>query len=507
MFWYHDHAMGATRFNNYAGLAGAWLVRDAIEDALGLPTDESHELPLILQDRNLATADGSANGDLTGLLLHKVQTDVRECFGPATIVSGKLWPRLCVEPSVYRLRLLNGSNARYFRLHFFGITSTDDPVSYNKLTDAMIQQIGTDGGLLGAAINLPMNGLLLAPAERADVLIDFGLIASEFNHVVVFNDAPAPFGNEEVATTDPWMADTDNLRPVPHVMRFDLIDGELISGLNDTAIQGMSLDPAFRPLPSDHQQLPPHEHSLIVLREEDELIRDANGTPLDSQGNSAVDASGQLILDSSGLPIAATRTMLFLHEMMPEAEANRSGMNMYNTTDEFGAKQGIRLSLKESGGVEHYVTAAKRFHDATTIFIQKGAWHLWKILNLSPDSHPFHIHLTQLQAIERRIYLPTAGTPIDPGLCFDFDLTPGPPPDPGIPPGWKDTFRISPGERQGNNLIVNAEMTVLFGQFPQHAGRYMYHCHILEHEDSDMMRPFVVLPAGLMASMGSMGMS
>ena len=69
-------------------------------------------------------------------------------------------------------------------------------------------------------------------------------------------------------------------------------------------------------------------------------------------------------------------------------------------------------------------------------------------------------------------------------------------------PGWKDTFRVNPGDRGPDDAVISAEMLTIFGQFSQHAGRYMYHCHILEHEDVDMMRPFVVLPGPLMAFMG-----
>jgi spore coat protein A len=508
MFWYHDHAMGATRFNNYAGLAGVWIVRDPVEAMLGLPTDEKYELPLILQDRNLETADGTANGDLTGRLLHKVQANVRECFGPATLVSGKLWPKARVERRVYRLRLLNGSNARYFRLNFFGLNSSDDTLSADKkLADAMIQQIGTDGGLLGEAVNISSDGLLLAPAERADVLIDFGLVSDAgYNHVVVFNNASAPYGKDEPSANPPWVPDTDpdfhndNHRPVPQVMRFDLEDGKVVSGLSGKPIKSMKLDAEFTPLPTDHDELPPHGHSLVVLREEDEVIRDKHGNPVDKDGK-------QVSYDD---PNVATRTMLFLHEMMLQDDAVRAGMDMTQMTDDGGTQQGIKVTLTGASGTETYVTVAKRFTDATTIFIEKGAWHMWKILNLSPDSHPFHVHLTQLQTVNRQTYTPTGGAPIA-KAAFEFNLTEPAMSDLIVLQGWKDTFRVNPGERQPINnvedFVVTAEMLTIFGQFSQRAGRFMYHCHILEHEDADMMRPFVVMPKELMAFMGHGGMA
>ena len=502
MYWYHDHAMGATRFNNFAGLAGAWLVRDPLEQALGLPTCERYELPLVLQDRNLQTADGTAAGPLTGKLLHKVQKGVRECFGPATLVGGKLWPRVRVEPRVYRLRLLNGSNARFYRLHFYGLTSKAD-FPGTPLDAACVQQIGTDGGLLGRAADLPGGAVLLAPAERADVLIDFGRVAKLFRHVVVYNAAPAPYPSDEADPAPPAPSPT-YLRPVPQVLRFDLAAGDATAGLGGRPIRGMALDPDFEPLPEDHGDLPAHDHSLVVLREEDAVVRDADGNPVDATGTPTTDP-GQM----------ATRTMLFLHEMMREADADRAGMNMFKVVNDLNIKQGIRVTLPAGGGAETWVTAAKRFTDATTIYIEKGAWHMWRVLNLSPDAHPFHVHLTQLQALGRQSLKPPTGSENPAAAGFEFDLTG--PADPAAraadDAGWKDTFRSNPGDRStdpapaNTERVVTAELLTLFGQFKQHAGRYMYHCHILEHEDADMMRPFVVLPGPLMRFMAHGGMA
>ena len=112
LLWYHDHAMGITRFNVYAGLAGLYIIRDAEEEALRLPAGP-YEIPLLIQDRNLDTAP---DGSLTGRLLHKVEDGTMEFFGPFTLVNGTIWPHLPVEARQYRLRLLNGSNARIYRL-------------------------------------------------------------------------------------------------------------------------------------------------------------------------------------------------------------------------------------------------------------------------------------------------------------------------------------------------------------------------------------------------------
>ena len=135
--------MGITRFNVYAGLAGVYVIRDDEEDALGLPSGP-YELPLLLQDRNL---DTDAGGRLTGRLLHKVEEGTMEFFGPFTTVNGVIWPYADVEARRYRLRLLNGANARTFRLVLLDEAG-------RPIRDAL-RQIGTDGGLLGVPSPCP----------------------------------------------------------------------------------------------------------------------------------------------------------------------------------------------------------------------------------------------------------------------------------------------------------------------------------------------------------------
>lgn len=150
--WYHDHAMGITRLNIYAGLFGAYLLRDPEEQALGLPAG-AQELPLILCDRLIAR---------DGQLYYPVSDDpaapwVSEAYGNATLCNGKLYPYVEVEPRRYRLRLINAANARHFELSL----SSRRP----------FLQIGSDQGLLPAP--LERMRVELYPAERADVLVDF----------------------------------------------------------------------------------------------------------------------------------------------------------------------------------------------------------------------------------------------------------------------------------------------------------------------------------------------
>ena len=487
MYWYHDHAMSVARFNVYAGLAGGWLVRDPIEHEIALPMGE-YELPLILQDRNFETADGTASGALTGRFLHKVQSGVRECFAPATIVNGKLWPRVNVKKQAYRLRIVNGANARVYRLHFMGLKTAHEACR-EKLQNRHVQQIGTDGGLLGKAVDLPNGSLILSPGERADVLLDFGQMAEEgYKHVVVYNSAAAPFNGAPVANdADVYTGSRDEFREFPQVMRFDLHGNIVQAGIKGHSIEDMALDPAFKRLPINHDLYPQnHQHNLIVLREEDVAETDPQ--------------TGQ----------SKIKTMLFLHEMMDEAEADKTGMNMFNiqvpdpTDPTKKIPAGIKLKLADDPAT--YVTVAKRFNDMTSIFIEKGSWQFWKVINFSPDTHPFHIHLVQFQPIKRKSYgTPSSAGPIDTSQ-FEFTFTEAPS-DGRIDEneaGWKDTVRVNPGERDSNDMIISAEMVIVAAQFNKHAGRYMYHCHILEHEDTEMMRSFVVVPKETMPFMAHM---
>ena len=167
MLWYHDHAMGINRLNVYAGLLGLCMVRDKLEDSLHLPSGE-YEIPLVIIDR-LLTLDGQ--------LYYPVSKRpeapwVPEFLGNVILVNGKLLPYLDVKSTKYRFRLLNASNARFYRLSL-----------ENGETFA---QIGTDQGLLPAPVAVKV--LTLAPGERADVIIDFAL-AEPGSKIILHNDA------------------------------------------------------------------------------------------------------------------------------------------------------------------------------------------------------------------------------------------------------------------------------------------------------------------------------
>jgi len=211
LLWYHDHVMGITKLDVYAGLAGLWIVRDERERAFGLPEGPPFEVPLLIQDRNF---DVGHDERLTGQLVHKTDPEVMEAFSPFAVVNGKVWPVLDVEPVAYRFRVLNGSNARTYRL----VLLRDGEPELER-----IMQIGTDHGLLRAPVATPRDGLVLASAERADLLVDFSDLepGSELTFV---NTATAPFDGSSLAVTEAANAfDLDGLLPYPQVMRLRVV--------------------------------------------------------------------------------------------------------------------------------------------------------------------------------------------------------------------------------------------------------------------------------------------
>src|SRR5512142_3410965 len=180
LLWFHDHGLGATRLNVLAGLAAAYILRDEFDTGLepnpiGIPGGR-YEIPLVIQDRQF-NEDGSfryPTSDIPGVVW------IGEYFGDVMLVNGKVWPFLDVEPRLYRFRILNGCNARILNLDIPG---------------ARMWQIGAEGGLWDAPV--PVTRLVLAPAERADVLVDFGGLAGAMLPVKNLNppkpvSTPAP---------------------------------------------------------------------------------------------------------------------------------------------------------------------------------------------------------------------------------------------------------------------------------------------------------------------------
>jgi len=421
MLWYHDHALGITRYNVYAGLAALYIIRDPEEASLGLPAGK-YEIPLLIQDRNLDTAP---DGTLNGRMLHKTTDDTMEFFGPFTTVNGTIWPYADVEARQYRLRVLNASNSRTYRLVLLDEHGTN-------LIDR-VTQIGTDGGFLDAPVSPPGDGLILAPAERADLIVDFRRLGGQ--HLTMVNAAAAPFKGAAF-DRPPGTADAEHRMPFPQVMQFRV-----------------SPEPAADP---------------FVTPKRLSSFRRITGPDLATAAVHRMIALVKHEVDG--------RDMFMMHELAP-LPARTTGEPLIEIED-------------ESGAITNYRTAAERFEDTVNFMVADGSTEVWHFLNLTKNMHPMHVHLVQFQAIGRDLYDvagfdgKTFATKSPVRFKKRLELAPN-------ELGPKDTIRVNPGER------VSIAM-----KFQGYAGRYMYHCHMLEHEDMDMMRPFVVMPAGAMLEMG-----
>lgn len=352
MLWYHDHALGINRLNVFAGLLGVFLLRDEVEDSLNLPSGK-YEIPLIFYDRIF---------DLEAQLNYPVSGDPKspwtpEVFGDALLVNGKLFPYLDVEPRKYRFRALNAANGRFFHL------SLSNGQSFH--------QIGTDQGLLPAPLELKR--VILAPGERADLVVDFS--GSEGEQVIVKND-----------------------------------------GLNVMQFRVAKNMPAGRGRAGDTGVLPSTLRLVTKIPE------------------SAAVKTRMLTLVEVDDQVQRPVTMLLnnAHWSMPVTE--------------------------------------NPVLDSTEI---------WNLINLTDDSHPIHLHLVRFQILDRRSF--DAAAYWTTGKLNFFG--PPIPPDPSEA-GWKDTVRADP-----------AMVTRIIIRFEGYAGRYVWHCHILEHEDNEMMRPYDVIAA------------
>ena len=346
--WYHDHAMGIERLNVYAGLFGSFLVRDEIEASLHLPQGE-FEIPLMISDR-LFTADGQLYYPNSGV---PESPWVSEVYGDVILMNGKISPYLEVEPRPYRFRLVNASNARFYYIAL----SDDSP----------LQQIGSDQGLLPHPVS--KQNIVMGPAERADVVIDFGklagktvLLKSQALELMQIRVAP----RTKTPVTLPTRGVPAALRPVKRIAR-------------SAAVKTRTL--------TLNTYIDPKTHMMMML---------LNGT--------------------------------YWHQPITEKPV-------------------------------------------------LGSTEIWEFVNPTDDMHPIHLHLVRFQVLNRQ--------------AFDVDeyMASGKVRFSGLelPPndnehGWKDTVQCDSG------LITR--IIVPFEGYP---GRYVWHCHVLEHAANEMMRPYEVV--------------
>ena len=394
--WYHDHAMGFTRTNVYAGLMGMYIVRDEIDTGLknnpaGLPSG-AYEIPLAIADR-MFTDNGQLyyphQADTTG-----ATRMLPEAFGDVMTVNGKAWPVQHVEPRNYRFRMLNASDSRFLDL---SLTRDTDP---DLTPAAKLMQVGSDQGLLSKPAAL--DKLLFGPGERADIVVDFSKFAPG-TRLILRNDAATPYSGG-----DPVDPDTTG-----QVMEF-IVDAPLNKSY---------------PNPTLHSTLVPTIKPLV-----------ANGPTL--------------------------RVGLFEMDTM---EPNPATPDPAVTNEPFTVITPMLGTLKDG---------PLAFSAPITEKIQLGKTVVWEIYNTTEDVHPVHIHLASFQVQNRQDF--TTSTDAKTGATL-YTPTGAIQKPQSNELGWKDTVLVYPGQ-----------MTRIIAKYDR-LGDYIWHCHIMSHEESDMMRKFSVV--------------
>jgi spore coat protein A len=498
--WFHDHTLGATRLNVYAGLAAFYLLRDEFDtglsdNPLGLPAGP-YEIELALQDRQFDVngqwlfPDGypaGLNGPVAQPLIHPFW--IPEFFGDVMVVNGKSWPYFEVEPRRYRFRLLEGCNARFLELYL-----------KNTLKNAPapdIWVIGDDGGLLDAPARIkgPSQRLLMAPGERYDVIIDFSGFQGQSFTLLNSSKAPYPSGTNSDPQTN------------EQVMQFKVTK----------ALQGVdaSFDPAA---PGAYLRGPGKMPEVIRLVDPAAGALAANVTP---------QVTRQLVLVEVAGPAGPVEVLV-------------------NNTKWDGLRDGTDEPVWSGAlddGHGNFLTELPKV----------GATEVWEIVNLTMDAHPIHLHLTQFQLMNRQpfqakqyrtlydslfpggvhpgvagnngaaalwvdnvnypagVFIPGYGPPLEYSdssqsadkLGGNPDVTPflqgkamGPRPE---EVGWKDTVQMYPGmvsrivvrfQPQDTPLNAVDPGTNAYGFDPTDGPGYVWHCHIVDHEDNEMMRPY-----------------
>jgi FtsP/CotA-like multicopper oxidase with cupredoxin domain len=503
--WYHDHTLGMTRNNVYAGPAGFWLIRESggsetglvsgtlpgpapvagesleitnFPAALGGQREKYREIPIVIQDRsfngdgslfypaNRAFFEGLGKGNSPGARSNqKAGLDIPfvgegtsdisaiwnpEAFFNVMVVNGVSWPRHDVEPDLYRFRLLNGCNSRFLNLALV-VTASPDAALVGQ--EVPFYQIGAEQSLLPNVVKvrtgfktvLPGGGvvpasetpaeaaeeaLLLGLAERADVLVDFSSLPAG-TVVQMINTAPdAPFGGFPDVPADP--------STTGQVMQF-VVGADSAVGEGFTAPEDLVLNLPDAADPANSPSAFPGARDLALLEEVSQHVC------------ATIRPDGTILWDPLGIPDPATETCV-----------DTTGALLPSVP--FGPKAAVLGINGASGGT---VTL---WSDPIEQNPALGATETWELWNWSADAHPIHPHLVKFKLVGRQAFDPATGI-LDPAGSRAPTLTEA---------GWKDTVIAYPGEV----TRLNATFDI--------AGLYVWHCHILEHEDNEMMVPYCV---------------
>lgn len=513
--WYHDHAIGTTRTTAYAGLATGYIIAGDVDDAAvsvkyPLATDSTTKtFILVFQDKvfynpaidknygNVAgptTLGGAIAGDLWYPYVYekaiwKMQANAKatpipscipEMFGDTMMVNSRVFPTLAVDRGAYRVRTLNACNARFLNFKFVYADGTGkEPLGgYVKPSVAPVSawMIGTEAGFLPNPVpifakGVPINAAnptpwLQAPAERSDMIVDFSQCTAG-SKVLLYNDAGAPY-------------------PVGAPI-FDWYPG---APNNPGAA---AIKPGYGP------------NTRTIMRFE---VSSTAGLPValppPSVGNPTLPTKPDTI--NGGLMLGTVPAAYTVNPIPKEITLNE-------TFDIYGRlQQMVGTNVQVLKG-----TYGRPYLDPATETVKYLSVEIWNVYNLTADVHPMHFHLFNVQVLRRRLFRNFNGMPTWAGI--------GRGPDPGEE-GWKETVKMWPGECTTIAVLVDDPMpaslyprdvttsrpTVTVAQAavgsttpppkvsslpvsPRTGGdEYVYHCHILEHEEHDMMRPLIATP-------------
>jgi spore coat protein A len=392
-------------------------------------------------------------------------SSVPEAFFDTPVVNGMAYPYVEIEPRRYRILALNGAQARFFHLQlYYESTLNPGEPDFSKPGPAFIQ-IGSEGGILPEPVvlnnppyQIPTNcdgsvnpdgpfNLLLAPAERADLIVDFSSVPVGSN-LILYNDAPAPFP----------MGDTRN---------------DYFTGCPDQTAKGGA--------PSTQPKYGPNTRTLLQFRT---VALKGAADPLNFDST--------LAGLNSDLPQAYRDS----HEPFGEFDldsADQNALREVKTLNEDYDEYGRLIQRMGTDRALYADSYGRGFTDDATEIYNDGQTVIWDIYNTTGDTHPMHFHLVNVQVVGRATFDDSI-----PNIVEFVPTSPWMPPDPNYR-GWKETVRMNPGE------VTRVMMKMTLPQVPfrvpgsprpgmQNGHEYVWHCHILEHEEHDMMRPLIVLP-------------
>ena len=505
--WYHDHTLGITRINAYAGIASGFLLRDTFEAGLigmGLPNFielGGNEIPLVVQDKvfvgpNIAVTDptwsavssattpGSlwyahvyernrwrAAGNLAGgganNLTPPDPSVIAEFFGDTMLVNGTAFPKTPVEPRRYRLRFLNACNARFLNLQLYvadgspnGITldalgnPTNAPAFCNPdisaANSAAVLQIGTEGGFLAHPALIPTNvpfnplnplksSLVVAPAERPDIIIDFSRHKNQ--SIILYNDAPAPF---------PGGVPVNDYFPLFNVK------GNPVNALTPAG---------FGP------------NSRVLMRFD---VGSTVSSPGDITLNINTTTDLRPGIDTPLIPFGVST---------PPPGVPVRPLTLNETFDPFGRLIQLVGTLVRPGSPS--AGFGRAYESTATEVVQRGTTEVWEIYNTTADVHPMHFHLVNVQLINRQPFQVNSLGNTQGGVNFTGPAVPAE----ANETGWKETVMMFPGTV--TRIIMRFDLPAVPFTVPTSprtgGNEYVWHCHILEHEEHDMMRPLIVM--------------